>query len=47
MVVRQLTGQDLIDESKPLALEQWVFSRGGEYFFSPSLDAIEHVFAAN
>jgi len=42
---RSMTGFDAKSQSKPLALpDQFVESRGGEYFFSPSIAALKNVF---
>lgn len=43
---REITGAFANDTDKPLnLLTQWVNSKGGEYFFSPSLPALRDVFA--
>ncbi|KAF2691607.1 peroxidase TAP [Lentithecium fluviatile CBS 122367] len=44
--VRTMTGAFASNSSQPLnLLAQWVNSRGGEYFFSPSIPALRDVFA--
>lgn len=45
-VVRGMTGYDDDATNKQLSLDrQWVESRGGEYFFSPSIHALSTVLA--
>lgn len=45
-VPRTLVGSDpkALAESLPLTAD-WVISRGGEYFFSPSISALKDTFA--
>jgi hypothetical protein len=44
-----MTGTDpenpVIPLNLPNEVDQWVVSRGGEYFFSPSIPALENTFA--
>ena len=41
-----MTGHDDDDTNKALQMDrQWVLSKGGEYFFSPSMEALGTVFA--
>lgn len=41
-----MNGFDANDETKRLSLaDDWVISRGGEYFFSPSISALQETFA--
>jgi hypothetical protein len=44
-----MTGIDPKNPVTPLSLpdeaKQWVVSKGGEYFFSPSIPALENTFA--
>ncbi|KAH6653049.1 peroxidase TAP [Truncatella angustata] len=43
---RDILGSDPKDLTLPLKLEaDWVVSRGGEYFFSPSISALKGIFA--
>ena len=36
-----MSGYDPLNEKDPLALKDFVIPKGGEYFFSPSLEALE------
>jgi len=40
-----MSGVDPKNQSKELGLPNWVVSRGGEYFFSPSISALRDVFS--
>lgn len=43
---RFMVGFDANDQKKRLDLtNEWVISRGGEYFFSPSISALQETFA--
>ena len=42
---RQLTGADPNSTNRELPFAQWVFPKGGEYFFSPSMSALREKFA--
>ncbi|KAG4442509.1 hypothetical protein IFR05_002009 [Cadophora sp. M221] len=43
---RDMNGFDANDETKRLSLaDDWVISKGGEYFFSPSISALQETFA--
>jgi hypothetical protein len=43
---RVLSGTNPSDQNATLSLsEQWVVTRGGEYFFSPSIPALKETFA--
>jgi hypothetical protein len=43
---RKLLGVDPTATTNELALPtEWVISKGGEYFFSPSLSALQNTFA--
>jgi len=44
--VRAMSGTNPNDPVAPLSLPQWVFPRGGEYFFSPSLKALKVTLAS-
>jgi len=41
-----MSGTNPNDPVAPLSLPQWVFPRGGEYFFSPSLKALKVTLAS-
>ncbi|KAL9077060.1 MAG: hypothetical protein Q9157_003508 [Trypethelium eluteriae] len=46
--VRTMTGAFVNNTSQPLnLLAQWVNSKGGEYFFSPSIPTLQNVFATS
>ncbi|KAK0118713.1 hypothetical protein ONS96_011801 [Cadophora gregata f. sp. sojae] len=43
---RQMVGFDAEDQGKSLDLsDEWVIAKGGEYFFSPSISALQETFA--
>lgn len=43
---RYMSGFDASDQAKPLCLtDDWVIAKGGEYFFSPSISALQETFA--
>ncbi|KAF2451251.1 Dyp-type peroxidase [Karstenula rhodostoma CBS 690.94] len=45
--VRVMTGANDDNTNEPLRLDrQWVQSKGGEYFFSPSIEALNHVLSS-
>lgn len=43
---RIITGANVRDQTATLSLtEEWVVSKGGEYFFTPSISALRDTFA--